>query len=148
MSDVVIKIIPTSPNYLPDSSSQNLAIVYLKARYPLADIQKEITDTTEFVDQGENFESVSCNLCGADIEIDFWQEKMDKAFESQFKDLTFTTKCCKKEGNLNELNYKTPAGFARFIIVIKNQGHEISEAELNEVEKLLHHKLRVITAVY
>jgi hypothetical protein len=69
MSSTVLKIIPTNPSYVPDKIQQDKAKIFLTKLFKNEQIEFITTDTIEFVDQGENLDSVSCNLCNQNIEI-------------------------------------------------------------------------------
>jgi hypothetical protein len=114
-------MIPTNPSYVPDTSEQNKAYNFLVKLYGNANIEFITTDTIEFIDQGENFDSLFCNLCGKTIDIEDWQNAMNKAYTTQFTDLTFITPCCNKKTSLNDLTYHSSAGFARFVMTIKDE---------------------------
>jgi hypothetical protein len=148
MSSTILKIIPADPYYVPYKINQNHAKTLLTKFYQGRQIEFVTTDTIEFVDQGANFESISCNLCRLNIEIEHWQNAMDNAFEKQFTDLTFMTHCCNKKTSLNDLNYKSPAGFAKFIITIPDAQTEIGEKDLKELQDILATTLRIIWAHY
>lgn len=148
MSSTVLKIIPTTPSYVPDKIKQDNAKIFLTKFYKDGQIEFITTDTIEFVDQGENFESISCNLCGHNIEMEAWQNAMDNTYKKQFTDLTFITPCCNKETSLNDLNYKSPAGFARFVISVSDPQNEIMEKDLKELQDILGTTLRIIWAHY
>ena len=96
MSSTILKIISTNPSYFPSKEKLENGRVFLKNLYKDNQIEFTETDTIEFVDQGENFESVSCNSCGHAMEIKNWQNLMDEAQKNQFKDLSFHTSCCHK----------------------------------------------------
>ena len=148
MSSTVLKIIPTNPYYVPDKIQQDKAKMFLIKLYKKEQIEFITTDTIEFVDQGENFDSVSCNLCGQNIEIEDWQNAMDKAYDKQFTDLEFITPCCHSKTSLNDLTYHSTAGFAKFIITISDAQTEIEEQDLNEVRQILGTPLRIVWAHY
>lgn len=148
MSSTVLKIIPTNPSYVPNKLQQDNAKDFLTKLYKKEQIEFIITDTIEFVDQGENFESVSCNLCGQNIEIEDWQNAMDKAYEQQFTDLEFITPCCHKKTSLNNLTYQSAAGFAKFVMTISDVQKEIEEKKLKELQQILGMTLRIIWAHY
>src|SRR6188474_2996206 len=76
ISSTVLKLFPTDPSYVPDKIKQANAKTFLNKIYKKEQIEFIITDTIEFVDQGENFESVSCNLCSDTIETEDWQNAM------------------------------------------------------------------------
>jgi hypothetical protein len=148
MSFSIIKIISTDPTFEPTTDNQIIANKFLTNLYNSNQISFEITQDIEFIDQGENFESVSCDLCGHKIEIDNWQDEMEDAHQKQFFDLTFKTKCCNKKTSLNTLIYKFSAGFAKFVISISDADIELNENQVRDLEKILATKLRIITARY
>lgn len=116
--------------------------------YPTNKIDSSITDNIEFVSQGENFESVSCNLCQSLIEIEDWQEAMEQANEEQFRNLNFTTPCCHQTTSLNDLNYDSPAGFSSFSIAIINAQKDLSQEELARLKDMLEVDIRLVWAQY
>ena len=148
MSSTILKIIPTNPSYVPDKVNQNKARIYLDKFYQDNEIDFATTETIEFVDQGENFECVSCNFCGHNIGIEYWQSTMDKAYEKQFTDLEFTTLCCNKKTSLNDLIYHLSAGFAKFVMTISDPQNELSEKDFKGLKEILGTTLRNIWAHY
>lgn len=148
MSSTVLKIISTNPSYVPDKIRQNKAKTFLTKFYKNQQLQFATTDTIEFVDQGSNFDSVCCNLCGQNIQIEDWQNAMGKAYEKQFTDLEFITPCCHRKTSLNDLTYHSEAGFAKFVIAISDAQNELGEKDLNELQQTLETPLRIIWAHY
>ena len=148
MSSTFLKIIPTNSSYVPNKIQQDKAKTFLTKLYKNQQIEFATTDTIEFVDQGENFDSVSCNLCGQNIEIEDWQSTMDKAYEKQFTDLEFMTPCCHKKTSLNDLAYHSSAGFARFVMTISDAQNELPEKDFRGLQEILGTTLRNIWAHY
>jgi len=148
MSLTILKILSTNPSYVPEKIKQDKAKVFLAELYKNNEVEFYNTDLIEFIDQGENFEKVSCNLCGQEIEIEDWQSAMDKAYENLFSDLDFTTLCCHKKTSLNDLTYNMTAGFAKFVITISDAENEIGEKGINNLEEILGTKLKIIWARY
>ncbi|RYE04868.1 MAG: hypothetical protein EOP33_08290, partial [Rickettsiaceae bacterium] len=60
MSSTILKVIPTDPSYAPNKLEQDDATKFLSKLYDRKQIEFKSTDTIEFIDQGENFDSVSC----------------------------------------------------------------------------------------
>lgn len=148
MSETILKIISNNPSYTPDKIKQDEAKAFLNKIYLNKKKAFITTEDIEFVDQGGNFDSITCNLCGRNIDIDYWQDAVDKASKKEFKDLSFTTPCCHKKTSLNDLRYKSPAGFAKFVITITDPGKEISKEDLNNLEKIMGTSLRLVWAHY
>ena len=137
MSDNLLKIIPTNPNFVPDQSNQDRAKKFLKGIFKNVNVEITTTAEIEFVKQGSNFENVTCNYCGKEIDMDIWQHAMDIAHKNHFNNLSFETPCCHKSTSLNDLNYNSPAGFAKFQITISNPDQDIEITQVHELEKIL-----------
>lgn len=144
----VLKIISTNPSYVPNKIQVNNAKYFLAKIYIKHQIEFITTDTIEFIDQGQNFDSVSCNLCRRNMEIEFWQNAMDEAYQKRFTDLTIVTPCCHKKTSLNDLNYHSAAGFAKFTMSISDAENELSEKDFKELQDILGVPLRNIWAHY
>ena len=148
MSLSILKIISTNPSYAPETIKQEKAKAFLAELYKNKEVKFYNTDLIEFIDQGGNFDNVSCNLCGQEIEIEHWQNAMDEAFERAFIDLDFITLCCHQKTSLNDLNYEMAAGFAKFVMTIIDAANEIEEKDINNLEEILETKLKIIWARY
>jgi hypothetical protein len=148
MSETVLKLIPESPSYIPSKPQQDSAKALLSKVYRNNQIEFATTDTIEFVDQGENFESVSCNLCGKTIDVEYWQIAMDTAFQNHFEDLAFNTPCCNKQTSLNALYYHSAAGFSKFVIIVTNPETKIQPKDLEDLQQVLGTKLKTVWAHY
>lgn len=144
VSSNFLKLIPTDPKYFPTDAQQNECEKLLKSIYPELTVKSQVTKQIEFVDQGENFEALYCNLCGKEMNIELWQEEMEKASVNNFNELSFTTSCCKTKTSLNDLKYEKPAGFSRFIISINGLSEEIGSKDIIKLEKILDTKLKTI----
>jgi hypothetical protein len=116
-----LKIIPKDPHQEIPAVDDKVLIGKLKKVFPHADdFEVNKFDRIRFIDQGKHFEAVACTLCKKELEITWWENAMAKANEKGFEELDCECPHCKKTINLNELNYKLPAGFARFSIKILN----------------------------
>ncbi len=107
MSDTIKSLIPNNPFYKP-SNEQCDAI---KSVIP-PDATLQTLSKVQFADSGENFESVCCPFCHADL-MDWWGGAMDAAYSEErgFMQLSVTMPCCGKESSLNNLEYSWPQGF-------------------------------------
>lgn len=148
MSNTIVKFIPTNPNFIPTTLNQGKAKTYLKGIFKGVEVELIQTANVEFVDPGSNFETITCNLCGKNINNDVWQNAMDKAYKNHFTDLSFTTPCCHKQTTLNDLTYHWPAGFAKFAVTISDPVGDINSSQIAELEKILGTKIRKIWAHY
>jgi hypothetical protein len=50
--------------------------------------------------------------------MDCWQEMMDEASATDFRDLTIKTTCCHTLTDLNALKYQADCGFAKSVITV------------------------------
>jgi DNA-directed RNA polymerase subunit N (RpoN/RPB10) len=150
MSSDLLRIIPTDPNWVPGPSAAEAAAALVRSTIPNArEISMEILEEVVFVDQGGNFESVMCPGCGTMLDTQWWQERMDEAFETAFTNLGVVTPCCSRTTSLNDLTYNLPAGFARFIIEVAGPGRDVLEpSELEPVATALGHPVRQVLARY
>ena len=148
MSDTFLKFIPIKPDYIPNISDQGNIENYLEDIFKGNNIKLATTDDVEFIDQGANFESISCNFCEQSIDIQTWHDVMDNLYDNHFKTLDFITPCCNKQNNLNDLKYNWPAGFSKFSISIQNPSITLNEEQRKNLERLLNAEVREIWSHY
>lgn len=152
MSDHYICFIPAEPDFIPDKESQAAAVALIQKTWNLE--KSEITPETDthivFRDCGENFESIHCPHCRAEMDIGHWQALMDQSYSDEygFTISTIQTPCCGKSTTLNDLYYKWPMGFSRFVLRTVDPGCEISDHLLIELESAIGSRLRVIHQMY
>ena len=150
MSDDILRLIPTDPDYVPDAETQRRACALFASFIPQAsEVLIRTSDTIEFVDQGTNFERIVCPLCGVVLDNGWWQNAMDTAYVTGFADLGAPLPCCQKTVSLNDLHYQWPAGFARFVL----EAHcpniaDLNYGQINALEEILGCSLRRIWAHY
>lgn len=114
-------IIPSDPKFSPTDIQIAECLHFLKEKYPKNSIESVKSKNAAFIDSGQNLETISCNLCGKEMETEFWQEQMSNSFNnSNFNDLDFVTDCCKKKTNLNDLHYNGACGFSSYSLSINN----------------------------
>jgi hypothetical protein len=154
MSEYVLNIISCDPAWGPSADLADRALLAYQ-RYVLAadEVEAEFLDGIQFVDQGTNFEHVSCPRCGEQLDQGWWSEQMDAAWSaelSQFADLQVVTPCCRASSSLNDLDYQWPAGFASFRLWARNpaRGGFLPDAELEEIAAELGTALRQVYAHY
>jgi hypothetical protein len=149
MSDNILKLIPTTPHYVPGAAAAHRARDLLSNYLPgIDEIDYEVTETIRFIDQGGNWERVLCPVCGTELDTVWWQEAMDTASQTGFTDLSVNLPCCYARSSLNDLQYEWPAGFARFVLKARNPRADLDDGELKSLEQVLKCKLRKIWAHY
>jgi hypothetical protein len=149
VSDTYLRIIPADPTCVPSALARERAIDVVRRAVPLADdVTSVVTDNVRFVDCGENFETVRCSACGADVG-EWWSMAMEMGHEQEFQDLRVTTPCCGLHTTLNDLLYSWPAGFARYTLEVLNPNvAQLSPAVQRRVEAALRAPVRVIWAQF
>ena len=69
MSDNILKLIPSSPTYIPKEDSIQIAIASVEKLFPLAgSVNFKQSDYLQFVDPGVNLERIICPNCGVIID--------------------------------------------------------------------------------
>lgn len=149
MPSSVCRIIPADPHFVPRVGAREKAAAYVRRLMATAEhVAWRVTPDVQFVDCGENFESVHCPTCGADLG-EWWAIAMEAGHEQQFRDLRITTPCCRGGMTLNELDYSWPSGFARAVLEVYEPGvGSIAAQSIERLETLLGCPLRVIWAHY
>lgn len=114
-----------------------------------AELRVEDFGEVAFIDQGGLFEDITCPACGSGIGIPWWQDRMDESFEAAFTDLGVTVPCCGAATSLNKLEYRLPAGFARFAISVRDLDHPwAGEEEVAALSRVAGQPLRQVLARY
>ena len=148
MSDDILSIIPSDPEYVPVVAAQQMALALFSSFVGKADeVNMSVTDEVQFVDAGENFESVTCPACGADLN-GWWQGAVETAFANQFADLTVQVPCCGAQGSLNDLVYNWPAGFARFRLTARNPVKDVDDGQVAMLSSILKSDVRKVWSRY
>lgn len=151
MSSNYLRIILDLPDWTPDGPrAEQLGSTACQL---FASRSAEVTSGDHgaigFVDQGEWFEDISCPHCGTAIDTSWWEERMDAAAETGFADLSVSTTCCGFATSLNDLVYRLPAGFARFVIEVRElDGAYADDAAIATPEQIAGRRMRQIAARY
>lgn len=146
MSDNYIMLIPTGPQYVPETEAIERARRRLAAFLPEAqDITAKVTEHVEFISAEGNSESISCPACGAALDWGWWRQVMDAAYERRFADLIVRVPCCEAETSLNDLRYHFSQGFARFVLSARYpQIPRLSEQQIGELSEIVGCQLRQV----
>jgi hypothetical protein len=146
VSDTFLQIIPDDPEFVPPAESARRAADVLMALIPPdSRVVVRCLDEVQFLDAGGNTERVLCPKYGAEL-TDAWISAMDGAARTRFSALDWTTPCCGKPSNLNELVYEWPAGFAKFVLEASgnNIGRFLSESQIENLAQALGRRVRQI----
>src|SRR4051812_44974053 len=146
MSDNWIIVIPETADYVPSEDAQWKAVALFKRLAPIADdVKAEASAGIRFIDCGANLERVLCPDCSAEIEVDWWQDRMDDEAEAGYPLRQIELPCCRAKRSLNELKYEWPQGFARFSVEAMNPGIcDLTEDHLKEFETVLGCRVRKV----
>jgi hypothetical protein len=149
MSDNVLKLIATSPQCTADHEALKEASEVLACFFPEAgEVTFTSTEHVRFIDPGQNLERIVCPACGTEVDMAWWQKAMSTASQTHFTELSVELPCCKTLSSLNELQYDWPAGFARFVLEVRNPSGRVKTAQLEQLETILQCSLREIWAHY
>ncbi|MBD5470454.1 MAG: hypothetical protein HDR19_04915 [Lachnospiraceae bacterium] len=146
MSDYIIKIIPINPYYHIDGQKIKKIVDDLKTRITADNVELKTYDNPAFIDCGSNLEKITCPICGAIIDFDWWSVAMDTASNSSFMDLYVKLPCCGESSTLNDLQYYFPCGFSCTELNILNPLNELSYECLSYIQELLGTPIRCIQA--
>ena len=145
MSDSFLRLIPVDPTFVPTTEAIGRARTLLRSMVLDQIVTSDTSDEVRFVDQGENFEQLRCPFCEAELDSEWWKDAMDRAYETHFENLKVRVPCCGRETSLNDLDYRGPAGFARFLLEVENpSGDELEAQYIAQLEGVLGTKLRQI----
>lgn len=150
MSENILKLIPSDEKYIPEQVLQKKAQEQLD-HWMLDDkviVETEVFDEIAFIDSGQNFESIFCPICSQALDDNWWQQKMDEAYQSKFNNLDLTTPCCRSKTSLNHLVYKYPCGFARYVLAAHSPQIDITEDQVEILGGILNTELRKIQTRY
>ena len=95
MSDNWLIFVPKDPLRVPDGGVED-AVAIASEAFPNADVKAEVHQVVQFIDQGANFENVSCPLCDVSLMENFG-EIMGEGFDAEaggFTRMNFVTPCC------------------------------------------------------
>lgn len=150
MSDHLLRLIPSDPEWEPDEVALHRAVRVLRALVPDAErVGSAVHGQVVFVDAGDDAERIDCPGCGEQIDGDWWTERMERASAQEYARLAVTTPCCGSRTTLNDLGYVWPAGFARIELRVVNPGRGwLGEEERRRVEDALGHPVREVRAHY
>jgi hypothetical protein len=149
MSDNWIAVIPRR---LEDSvhaeALQRLADELGKLAPDAEEVEVILGDSIRLFDCGANLESIKCPHCGEELGSDWWQERMDGAYDEasdSFELQPLDLPCCGRRSTLNELVYDFDQGFSRWGVDLMNpQLGELDEEAVSRLESIAGCKLKVI----
>jgi hypothetical protein len=144
VSEDVLRLVPTEPDWLPDDVALRRAVRVLRELAPRADsVRTEVHDAVVF--SGGPPTSVECPTCGDEVDATWWSERMERAAGQDFTRLAVVVPCCGTRTSLADLRYDPPAWFARVELRVRAPGREaLTAPELARVGEALGHPVRVV----
>ena len=117
MSENFIALVPTDPKAEVPDNAQALRDA-LARHLGTEEVRVKDYGKLQFIDCGQNFDSVACPACSARIEMDQWHAWMEEDWhgEDGFHLHRHQTPCCNQDITLNDLSYDMPQGFARWMV--------------------------------
>jgi hypothetical protein len=147
MSDKYITIIPEQPVYVPDLARQSRGVSYFLSIVPdSTKVKSSTSEHIQFVNCGENFESIKCPSCNKTIDMETWQSWMGMDYSEKGFNLNLhNTPCCGAKYTLHELKYLFSQGFAKYqLSAINSDIGQLSENQVEKFEKILDCHVRVL----
>lgn len=148
MSDDWIILIPEKAGHVPPQEARDGALAKLREIAPTSDeVSVELTEKIRFEHCGANFQKILCPDCGKEIQMDWWQKRMDEDFgeAESFQLGNFKLPCCGAQRTLHELCYEWPQGFAKFSLEAMNPNiGKLPTHALADLESAAGCSLRVI----
>lgn len=153
MSDHFLVVIPADPSApLPEDGGDAICTALRDFAGSDECRVKSYDDRVQFIDAGENFESVSCPACGVTLDQDWWSGQMDHCWNSEerrFNLHAHALPCCGASKDLSELVYDGPQGFATWFVSARNEGRgPLTKAEVAHLETIAGQKLTAIAQMY
>lgn len=138
MSDNWIIVVPEDATYVPSIEGRRKAVELFRSIAPRADeVKEEASQEVRFIDCGANLERIICPGCGAEIGVDWWQEKMEEEADA-FPLKRLALPCCGAQRTLADLKYDWPQAFARFSVEAMNPGiRDLTDEQMRAFESVL-----------
>ena len=139
MSDNWIIVFPQEPGFVPSPEARQKAVeLFQRIATDADEVKEETTEGVRFIDCGANCQRVLCPHCGAEIEIEWWHNRMNEEADTGFPLKLIALPCCGEQKSIAELDYDWPQGFARFSVEAMNPGiPDLSIEQMRSFEAVL-----------
>ena len=165
MAEVVLKVIPIDPGYIPPVEAQREAVSVLapSGEYCFSQTHERIS----IVDIGLNLEAIDCPACSERLYIDFdsnpddiydapsrkgrlWWDICERLKEESVSTMMLCMPCCEASVPLGSLTFFWPAPFASFELSIVNpkMSDRMPVETLRQLETILKCNLQVVRALF
>lgn len=146
MSDNWIIVVPEAADFVPSAEVRRKVIELFRGIAPHADeVKEEATQEIRFIDCGANLERIACPGCGAELEVDWWLERVDEEADAGFPLKRLALPCCGAQSTLADLKYDWPQAFARFSVEAMNPGiPDLTDEQMRLFETVLGCKVRKV----
>ena len=127
MSDSWVIFVPKDPEHVPPQRRAKVARDLLEGLTPdVVEIDVIQNPHIQFFDCGGNLEAITCPLCDAKIDFQWWGQAMASDFDTQtgVRLDAQTVPCCSRPVPLHELAYQFHQAFGRFALRAKSPNIE------------------------
>ncbi len=152
MSDHFIALIPQDPKARPGPDTLLALKTNLAAMCKTDEVRiKDYGQRLQFIDCGENLEDIRCPSCDTVVDIKWWGQRMDHAWDDEhgFHLCAFDMPCCRTSTRLDQLTYAFDQGFSTWFVSARNPGRgALTGEECARLEATAGLSLRVIYQMY
>jgi hypothetical protein len=158
MSELLIRVIPTDPEWQPTTEAAAAAANYIAGLFAgpgdhVESVKPMFYDRIAVIDGGEYMADLFCPRCEASIGLDWFWDLLGvrTGGDPTIDDLAVTVPCCGAALTLPELRFEDPIGFARFEVRVKDWSRgpwDLSDHELTTAGTILGHPVLQVHAHY
>ncbi|MEV4412928.1 hypothetical protein [Catellatospora sp. NPDC049609] len=151
MSETYLSVIPTDATWQPALEAGHAADrVFARMVPDTEELDAKWHERIQLVEAGSNLAEIRCPSCAGQVDMDWWDDLVDAAYEDEeegWTGLDVAVPCCGVVVSLNDLRYDWPTGFARFELSARSPDRGwLTEEELAELAETLGHPVRQIMA--
>ena len=145
MSDYYQTFVSVDMDWQPTKDSAAEAVRWLWSMASQTEsIKAEFLDRIDYVDPVCNWDGARCPACGKRVSDDWFGDTMIDWYKSEARPMNIVMPCCDTASTLDALDFISPAAFTRFRLEMMNSWVVISEAQIQQLEKILGTELRKI----
>ncbi len=137
MSDIMYRLIPAQLDAQISKEQARSAVQFLRNTLETDDVVYVIAQTAMFVDCGERLRYIGCPHCHKKLHLKWWAAEMARCSETGFEDRDIIFPCCKRQGKLEELEYREPCGLAKIVFEIREPNGVMDSEMMNTLRLIL-----------
>ena len=151
MSDQFIVLVPAEQSKRPSRDTLDMLVAaHRRVTESEAVRLKDFGERLQFIDCGDNFESISCPSCNAPLETHWWGHQMDHCWDEEvgFDHHAHALPCCGVPLSLDRLTYTPTQAFAHWFVSARTDRKALTEGEIASLESIAGFPLKVIYQRY